>query len=567
MRTTMLIAATLLAALSIEAQQKTVLFDAMHAQTAGNADWVLDEDSCGTAQRFPTPDQSSVTSSTPETFWSGAFSAMGVDLVKKGFRVESLPNGSRVTFGDASNAQDLNNYSVYVIPEPNVKFSAAEIAAIRAFVQNGGGLLLICDHAGADRNNDQFDPPRIFNEIAGSPSVFGISFNGNKNDRTLGWFNDHPNENFTADPASPIIAAGAFGRPTRGLGLFGSTSMEISGNAKGHIWRTGRAADTDTRGVTFATSTFGSGRIAAVGDSSPAEDATNNCGHNTHPGYTETQFDNALIFANAVAWLAGGTTTTTPAAPRVSITAPANGTAVNGTVMVTASATDDVRVTKVELFADGALQSAVTAPPYTWNWDSTDAGDGAHVLTAKAFDADGNVTTSAPVNITVRNASPTGVGLDIGGWTITQSNTTARFTFPAGTTIPENGFVVIGRDATQPEFEAFWGAPLPTNVVYFNGEGTFPMINGSEKYALRRADGATVDGPTIAMPSGAGRTVKRTDPCAGASATSNWSITPTIHATPGHGTAPGCAKGVVINEFSDASSRFEFEFVELHNDQ
>ena len=46
------------------AQQKTILFDAAHAQTAGNADWTLDEDSCGTAQRLPTPDQAGITSST-----------------------------------------------------------------------------------------------------------------------------------------------------------------------------------------------------------------------------------------------------------------------------------------------------------------------------------------------------------------------------------------------------------------------------------------------------------------------------------------------------------------------
>src|SRR6187549_1340232 len=95
MRIPTLVVTTLLAVLSIEAQQKKVLFDAMHAQTAGNADWVLDEDNCDIAQRLPTPDQANVTSSTPETFWSGAFSAMGIDLVKKGFRVESLPDGSR----------------------------------------------------------------------------------------------------------------------------------------------------------------------------------------------------------------------------------------------------------------------------------------------------------------------------------------------------------------------------------------------------------------------------------------------------------------------------------------
>src|SRR5205085_8102860 len=43
------------------------LFDAAHAETAGNADWVIDEDSG--AQRFPTPDQSTVTASTTETYW------------------------------------------------------------------------------------------------------------------------------------------------------------------------------------------------------------------------------------------------------------------------------------------------------------------------------------------------------------------------------------------------------------------------------------------------------------------------------------------------------------------
>src|ERR1044071_280719 len=99
------------------AQQKSILFDAKHAQTAGNADWTLDEDSCGVAQRYPTPDQAGITSSTAETYWSGAFSAMGVDLVKKGFHVESLPTTARISYGDGTNAQDLQNYNVFVIPD------------------------------------------------------------------------------------------------------------------------------------------------------------------------------------------------------------------------------------------------------------------------------------------------------------------------------------------------------------------------------------------------------------------------------------------------------------------
>ena len=63
----LLVILVLLVATNLAAQQKSILFDAAHAQTAGNADWTLDEDSCGTAQRYPTPDQAGITSSTAET--------------------------------------------------------------------------------------------------------------------------------------------------------------------------------------------------------------------------------------------------------------------------------------------------------------------------------------------------------------------------------------------------------------------------------------------------------------------------------------------------------------------
>src|SRR5437764_952454 len=251
-----------LAPVTIFAQQKTILFDAKHAQTAGNADWTLDEDSCGVAQRYPTPDQAGITASTAETYWSGAFSAMGVDLVKKGFHVESLPTTARISYGDATNAQDLQNYNIFVIPEPNVAFTSAEITAVRSFVQNGGGLFMIADHAGADRTNDGIAAPGVFNQLMGSPSIFGIVYNDNSADKTFGWFDNHPDDNYTSDTTSPIVWTGTFGVPSsgRGLGLFGSTTMTLSGAAKGHVWKTG-VSNTSTSGVTFATSTYGTGRV------------------------------------------------------------------------------------------------------------------------------------------------------------------------------------------------------------------------------------------------------------------------------------------------------------------
>jgi Big-like domain-containing protein len=558
----------LLVTLPSDAQQKSILFDAMHAQTAGNADWTLDENTCGTAQRLPTPDQSGITSSTAETYWSGAFSAMGVDLVKKGFHVESLPIGSRVTYGDGTNAQDLSNYHVYVIPEPNIRLTAAEITAIRNFVQNGGGLFMIADHAGADRNSDGWDAPEIFNDMMGSPSVFGITYNVNSSDSVLGWFDDHPNGNFTTDTSSPIIYTGAFGNPSssRGLGLFGSTTMTLSGSAKGHIWRTTSTHDTST-GVTFATSTYGTGRVAAVGDSSTAEDATNGCGHSTFLGYNDPSYDNGKILANAVAWLANGTGggggDTTP--PTVSITAPTNGATVSGTVSVNATASDNVGVTKVEFYLDGALKSTDMSSPYAWSFDTTTTTNGSHALTAKAYDAATNNTTSAAVNVTVSNATAT----NIGGWTVTQANASVTYTIPAGTTIAANGYVVIGRQATKADFQTFWGVTLASNVVYLNANGAFPQINGSENYTLKNSSGTVIDGPTISTASSANQSLRRNDPCLAAGTTSSWTIGATTTANPGTGAGAGCAKGVVINEFSDAAgtNNFVYEFLELHNDK
>ena len=359
MKRSLLALISLVFTLTLIAQQKSILFDAKHAQTAGNADWTLDEDSCGTAQRFPTPDQAGITSSTAETYWSGAFSAMGVDLVKKGFHVESLPTTARISYGDSTNAQDLSNYNVFVIPEPNIAFTSAEITAIRNFVSNGGGLFMIADHAGADRNNDGIDPPGVFNQLMGSPSIFGITYNDNSADKTFGWFDDHPDGNFTTDTTSPIIWTGTFGVPSssRGLGLFGSTTMTISGAAKGHVWKSTVTAGSTT-GVTFATSTYGSGRVAAVGDSSTGEDATNNCGHSTFLGYNDPSYDNGLIYANAVAWLANGGGTGGGNPPTITSFSPTSG-AVGASVTI--SGTNFTGATSVKFNGQSASFSVTNS--------------------------------------------------------------------------------------------------------------------------------------------------------------------------------------------------------------
>jgi hypothetical protein len=87
-------------------------------------------------------------------------------------------------------------------------------------------------------------------------------------------------------------------------------------------------------------------------------------------------------------------------APIVTITGPAAGTLVNGNVSVTVNASDNVGVTRVELYVDGKLTSTSTAAPFTTNWNARKAARGTHTLQCRAYDAAGNVATSATVTVT-----------------------------------------------------------------------------------------------------------------------------------------------------------------------
>jgi len=117
---------------------------------------------------------------------------------------------------------------------------------------------------------------------------------------------------------------------------------------------------------------------------------------------------------------AGNTTTSAPVsvvvhnapppdttAPVVTLTAPADGATVAGTVAVAAGASDNVGVAGVQFKLDGAnLGAEVASAPYTMNWDTTGTANGEHTLTAVARDAAGNASTSAGIPVTVANAPP-----------------------------------------------------------------------------------------------------------------------------------------------------------------
>ncbi len=250
--------------------------------------------------------------------------------------------------------------------------------------------------------------------------------------------------------------------------------------------------------------------------------------------------------------------------PTTSITAPVAGATVSGTTTVTASASDNVGVTKVEFYLDGVLQSTDTTSPYSWSWATTGTANGSHTLSSKAYDAAGNSGVSTNVGVTVSN----GVPVDVSGWTITQANATLNYTIPAGTVIPSKGYLIVARNATKSAFQTFWGKTLASNVVYINSGDTMPQINGSETYTLYNASGTKVDGTTVAMDTSGGSTLQRKT-CGTVGTETTWSRLAWTSANPGTGGITTCGKGAFISEFADAlgTGNYVYEYVEIFNDK
>mgnify|MGYP000719332973 CR=1 FL=1 len=108
----------------------------------------------------------------------------------------------------------------------------------------------------------------------------------------------------------------------------------------------------------------------------------------------------------------GGDTT----APTTSITAPASGATVSGTTTVSANASDNVGVSRVELYVDGSLAGTDTSSPYSFAWNTTAVANGSHSLQTRAFDAAGNSGSSSTVTVTVSNGTSGGELIANGGF-------------------------------------------------------------------------------------------------------------------------------------------------------
>ncbi|HVV67334.1 MAG TPA: Ig-like domain-containing protein [Candidatus Saccharimonadales bacterium] len=176
-----------------------------------------------------------------------------------------------------------------------------------------------------------------------------------------------------------------------------------------------------------------------------------------------------------------GTDTTKPT---VSITAPANGGTVSGIVTSTASASDNVGVSKVEFYVDKSSSPAMTdtASPYNYSFDSKTLGNGSHSITAKAYDAAGN-TASSSVTFTVNNPDTTPPSAPTNVKATASNATTVNLSWSASTDSGTNATGVA-------KYNVLRGGTVIAQVAGTSYTDTNAVANTSYSYIIQAVDGA-----------------------------------------------------------------------------
>ena len=211
----------------------------------------------------------------------------------------------------------------------------------------------------------------------------------------------------TGDPTDPIIH-GPHGAGSGGLGFFGATAMTIdvasNPTVTAHVWKTDAVGQASTR-VTFATAQFGNGRVASIGDSSPADDGTGDPGDNLHFGWDMATggVANKEIHLNAVEWLAGEDTTA-PTITSVPVATPGDCSA------SIAWATDEPADSVVDYGSTAGYGSTASDPTPTLSHDVTLANlspSSLHHFSVTSTDPAGNTSlATADATFVTLGAAP-----------------------------------------------------------------------------------------------------------------------------------------------------------------
>jgi hypothetical protein len=188
----------------------------------------------------------------------------------------------------------------------------------------------------------------------------------------------------------------------------------------------------------------------------------------------------------------GTTSTSAPVAvtinapPNASILSPSNGVVIpeNSPLLISAAAADpDGAVTQVAFYDGDTLLAVKNSAPFEFNWNSVPPG--VRMITARAFDNLGAVSTSAPVTITANmlpvihaTAPPAGAQLAINDPLVLSANASDSDGTISQVRFKVNGNL-IGTDTSQPFALPWTNASLGFHTLTIEAEDNLGMSRTS----------------------------------------------------------------------------------------
>lgn len=232
----------------------------------------------------------------------------------------------------------------------------------------------------------------------------------------------------------------------------------------------------------------------------------------------------------------------------------------SGSITLSATASDNVGVTNVEFHVDGVLKGSDNSSPYSIPLDSTTLTNATHTLTAKAYDAAGLSTTSAPVSFTINNAPSTQFNETESNGSVTTANTVAKsYTKIVGT---------MGNTTDKDYFRLTLaaGETLKIDMVGPAHDYDLYLVNGSDGTLKSSLGGTSTETLTYTNGATAATVYAKVIAYSGSSSTSPYTLTLTYTTAPTGGTElvvnPGfesgntawtASSGVIDNSSSQAA--------------
>lgn len=118
-------------------------------------------------------------------------------------------------------------------------------------------------------------------------------------------------------------------------------------------------------------------------------------------GYDEFYGYGRLNAAKAIAAAVGSSAPDT-VAPLAWIDSPSDASVLSGTVTVTCGASDNVGVARIEILVNDLVKATSSSDTISWSWDTSAVSDGTYSITARAYDAANN-SSSSTITVSVHN--------------------------------------------------------------------------------------------------------------------------------------------------------------------